>query len=432
MKDYDKLYKEAVEYMYNSLPMFQRTGKAAYKANLDNTHALDKHFNYPHTYFKSIHVGGTNGKGSTSHMIASIFQEQGLRVGLYTSPHLKDFRERIKINGQQIPDYYVVDFINDNKKVFEELKPSFFEMTVFLAFNYFKEAEVDIAIIEVGLGGRLDSTNVIKPLASVITNISYDHTNLLGNTLQQIATEKAGIIKNDTSVIIGQTQDEVKDIFIDKANKNESEIFFADENYKTVDVIQEKNHVEYTIGYNNKTSKYKCGLKGAYQEHNLKTVLQLFNSTNKDGLTYTNSTEIKKGLKNVVKNTGILGRWQLLSDSPRTICDTGHNVAGIMEILSQLKNESFNKLHFVLGMVNDKNIDGVLKLLPKDAAYYFTKANIPRSLCEKELQKKASEFGLKGKCNPVVSEALSEAQNAASDDDIVFVGGSTFVVAEVV
>lgn len=403
-------YLETLDYLFNQLPMYQRVGNAAYKANLDNTYRLSEILNHPEKQFKSVHIAGTNGKGSTSHMLAAVLQEAGYKVGLYTSPHLKDFRERIKINGEMISENDVIDFVKEYKHEFEKIQLSFFEWTVGLAFHYFANQKVDIAIIETGLGGRLDSTNIVTPEVAVITNISMDHTQFLGDTLAKIAAEKAGIIKSTIPVIIGETQAEIKHVFIEKANQLNAPIQFADEG-----LIQE----------------YESDLKGAYQQQNKKTVIATIYILQQLGWKIAEN-HIKQGLLNVVKNTGLMGRWQVLSKQPFTVCDTGHNEAGIKLILAQINQQSFEKLHFVLGVVNDKDIANILQLLPKNATYYFCQAKIPRALDVNILAEKASAVGLSGTTFPSVEAAYQAAQKNATAQDMIFIGGSTFVVAEVV
>ncbi len=403
-------YRETLDYLFSQLPMYQRIGDAAYKVDLENTIQLCNLLNNPQENFKSVHVAGTNGKGSTSHMLASIMQGAGYKVGLYTSPHLKDFRERIKINGEMISEEEVIEFVETHKSNFEQINLSFFEWTVGLAFYYFSQNKVDIAIIETGLGGRLDSTNVIQPEVSVITNIGIDHTQFLGDTLLKIATEKAGIIKHNIPVIIGETQDEVKQVFIDMANEIGTSISFADKQIGEI---------------------LPTDLKGEYQKKNVKTVLSTINVLQNKGWNIDDSS-IAKGLLNTVKNTGLLGRWQTLSNNPLIICDTGHNEAGIKEIVEQLDSLTFNQLHFVFGAVNDKSIDKILDLLPKDAIYYLCQADIPRALAIDDLERKFNEKRMKSiKCGSV-QDALCKAKNQVNDNDLIFVGGSTFVVAEVV
>lgn len=403
-------YPETLDYLFSQLPMYQRVGNAAYKANLDNTYRLSEILNHPEKQFKSVHIAGTNGKGSTSHMLAAVLQEAGYKVGLYTSPHLKDFRERIKINGEMISENDVIDFVKEYKHEFEKIQLSFFEWTVGLSFHYFAKQKVDIAIVETGLGGRLDSTNIVTPEVAVITNISMDHTQFLGDTLTKIAAEKAGIIKSTIPIVIGETQAEIKPVFIEKAKQLNASIQFADEG-----LIQE----------------YESDLKGAYQQKNKKTVVATIQVLQTLGWKIAEN-HIKKGLLNVVKNTGLMGRWQVLSKQPFTVCDTGHNEAGIKLILAQINQQSFEKLHFVLGVVNDKDIANILQLLPKNATYYFCQAKIPRALEVDILAEKATAVGLSGTAFPTVEAAYQAAQKNATAQDMIFIGGSTFVVAEVV
>lgn len=403
-------YPETLDYLFSQLPMYQRVGDAAYKANLDNTYRLSEILNHPEKQFKSVHIAGTNGKGSTSHMLAAVLQEAGYKVGLYTSPHLKDFRERIKINGEMISENDVIDFVKEYKHEFEKIQLSFFEWTVGLAFHYFAMQKVDVAIVETGLGGRLDSTNIVTPEVAVITNISMDHTQFLGDTLAKIAAEKAGIIKSTIPIVIGETQAEIKPVFIEKAKQLNAPIQFADEG-----LIQE----------------YESDLKGAYQQQNKKTVVATIQVLQELGWKIAEN-HIKQGLLNVVKNTGLMGRWQVLSKQPFTVCDTGHNEAGIKLILAQINQQSFRKLHFVLGVVNDKDITNILQLLSKNATYYFCQANIPRALEVSVLAEKAMAVGLSGTAFPTVEAAYQAAQKNATAQDMIFIGGSTFVVAEVV
>ncbi len=413
--------------------MFQRQGKAAYKANLDNTHALDKHFGHPHYRFKSIHIAGTNGKGSVSHMLASVLQEAGYKTGLYTSPHLKDFRERIKINGKEVSEKHVIDFVKNNKDFFEKLKPSFFEMTVAMAFQYFADKNVDIAFIETGMGGRLDSTNIINPLLSVITNISKDHTQFLGDTIEKIAGEKAGIIKKSIPVIIGESQKETKQVFLHKAKEHNAPLYFADETFRidyALQTIDEKQSFNVYKANDLLYPDLKIDLLGLYQKKNLITSLQAIDILK--AKFNIDKENIYQGLCNIQKNTGLKGRWQIIGRNPRIVCDTGHNEAGIREVLNQIKNTPYRKLYMVIGVVNDKNIDTILSLLPKDAEYIFTKASIPRALNEKELALKAKKFELKGISTSNVWEALEIAKSKAEAPDMIFVGGSTFVVADII
>ena len=402
-------YKETTDWMFAQLPMFQMQGASAYKKDLTNTYLLVKHLKHPETKFKSIHVAGTNGKGSTSSMIASILQEAGYKVGLYTSPHLKDFRERIRINGEMISENFVVDFISENKSFFEANQLSFFEMTVGLAFDYFAKEQVDVAVIEVGMGGRLDSTNVITPLVSVITNIGFDHTQFLGDTLPKIASEKAGIIKSNVPVVVGEYSEETKPVFIAKAKLESAPIYFAQENPEVI---------------------YECALLGDYQVHNKKTVLQAIELLQSQF--DIEEKHIKLGLKNVIQNTGLLGRWQILKQKPFTVCDTAHNSHGLKIVLNQIQKHQFETLHVVLGVVNDKDLDSILPLFPKNANYYFCKPNVPRGLDAEILKQRASDFGLFGKVFNSVSEAYESASNSANDSDFIYIGGSTFVVAEIV
>ncbi|KAA1242432.1 folylpolyglutamate synthase/dihydrofolate synthase family protein [Aquimarina sp. RZ0] len=403
-------YRETLEWMFAQLPMYQRQGATAYKADLTNTLQLASYLKNPEDSFKSIHVGGTNGKGSTSHMLASILQQAGYKVGLYTSPHLKDFRERIRINGQEISEKYVIDFIEVHKTYFEEKQLSFFEMTVGLAFQYFADSTVDIAIVEVGLGGRLDSTNIITPEVSVITNIGIDHTQFLGNTLKQIAIEKAGIIKKSIPVVIGSTALETKKIFKEKAFLCKSELFMAD-TYK--DVL------------------FETDLKGNYQKENMRTTLQVISVLQKQGWNVSEEN-IRKGLNSVISTTGLRGRWHVLRERPKVICDTAHNEDGLRSIMKQLLAEQYERLHIVLGMVNDKELYSILPIFPSNANYYFTKPDISRGLDEEILQKEALEFGLKGGCYPTVEIAYKSALQKATSMDLIYVGGSTFVVAEII
>lgn len=425
-------YKETLDYMFSQLPMYQRVGKAAYKANLDNTIALCDLLDNPQNNFKTIHIAGTNGKGSVAHIIASILQAAGYKTALYTSPHLKDFRERIKINGEMIPEKNVIQFIKTHKKSFKEIKPSFFEMTVGLAFQYFSDEKVDIAIIETGMGGRLDSTNIITPLLSIITNIGYDHTQFLGDTLEKIAAEKAEIIKKGVPVIIGESQPEIEHIFINKAKAKKSDIFFADQVFETKLLSNTNSGTEYDVWKNDELfiEHLECPLLGLYQSKNIVTAIQAM-----DTLTDTfgiGAKTINEGIEDVKMNTGFRGRWQILSNNPLTISDMGHNKDGISNVVQQIKLCKFHKLHFVLGMVNDKDITDILNLLPHEAVYYFCKADIPRGMDETLLQEAGHKAGLNGKTYSSVREAYNVAVNNAGSSDLVFIGGSTFVVAEIV
>ncbi len=426
-------YNETLNWMFNKLPMYQRIGAAAYKADLNTTIDILNHLGNPQNNFKSIHIAGTNGKGSVSHSLASVFQEAGYKTALYTSPHLRDFRERIRINGKMISEDNVISFIEENKQRLEELELSFFEMTVAMAFNYFSMEKVDIAIIEVGMGGRLDSTNVIKPELSLITNISLDHVKFLGENETLIAAEKAGIIKYETPVVIGETQEKSKDVFVAKAKEKNSPIYFADQimecrkndtvsiEYQDIDIY--KNNTLYL-----KNLKYP--LLGNYQKKNLATIICALDIL-RDKFNLKDE-HVYNGLSKVVTNTGLMGRWQIINKKPLAIADTGHNVAGIKEVVKQLSETKFDKLHFVLSVVNDKDIEGILKLLPDYADYYFCKADIPRGLDAEILVEKARTAGLKGNVYPSVRNAYEAACLNAKENDLVFVGGSNFTVAEVV
>lgn len=419
-------YSETLTYLYQNLPMFQRIGSGAYKSDLTNTLALCEALGNPQNKFKSIHIAGTNGKGSSSHMLASVLQVAGYKTGLYTSPHLKEFTERIRINGQEIDKAFVVDFVMRIKPLIEEIQPSFFEITVVMAFDYFAHQQVDVAVIEVGLGGRLDSTNVITPVLSLITNISWDHMDLLGDTLDKIAAEKAGIIKPEIPVVISERQAEIENVFIQKANENHSSITFATDQYK---VTRETDGL-YAIEQNNHHRLLKLDLMGRYQIKNMAGVLASIEELRKIGFTITDQ-HIEDGLKEVMSRTGLRGRWQTIGEKPLIICDTGHNEGGIREIVQQIAETKYHQLHMVLGMVGDKDISKVLDLLPQDAIYYFCAASIPRALPAVELRLKAEGFGLIGKAFNNVNDAIQSAKKNSSPDDFIFVGGSTFVVAEV-
>ena len=425
-------YPETLEYLYAKLPMYHRIGAAAYKADLKNTIALCDALHHPEKKFRSIHIAGTNGKGSSSHMLAAILQTAGYKTGLYTSPHLKDFRERIRINGKMIPQDNVISFVEAHKNQFEKIDLSFFEWTVGLCFEHFANEKVDIAVIETGLGGRLDSTNVITPEISLITNISFDHKNLLGDTLQKIAIEKAGIIKKNIPVVIGEEEDATKNIFMEFAKANEAPIYFPSAFYQVTNVSSDKKYLSINVSNGDISfPRLQLDLTGEYQLKNIIGVLEVVHRLQQAGWKIEQQ-HIYSALKNVKQLTGLMGRWQRISESPLTICDVGHNVAGIKEVLNQLKHTPYEHLHFVIGMVNDKDIDDVLDLLPRDATYYFCKANIPRALNAEELKSKAKNFNLKGEAYPSVAAAFNAAKSSAKKDDLVFVGGSTFVVGEVV
>jgi dihydrofolate synthase / folylpolyglutamate synthase len=404
-------YKATINWMFNQLPMYQSQGASAYRKDLTNTHLLASHLNNPEKELVCIHVAGTNGKGSTSHLLASILQEAGYKVGLYTSPHLKDFRERIKINGIKISKPFVIDFIEKNKLFFETNNLSFFEMTVGLAFQYFIQKKTQIAIIEVGMGGRLDSTNIVTPQISVITNIGMDHTQFLGNTLAKIAFEKAGIIKNEIPVVIGEYNNETQPVFMEQASLKKAPIHFASDEIKRT---------------------LKSSLIGDYQQHNIKTVLKTIAVLNSQKKFNVSKKQIQDGLLNVQKNTGLRGRWDQIQTNPTVICDTAHNKEGLQIVINQISKQKYKSLHIVIGVVNDKNLDEILPLFPTNAHYYFCKPNLARGLSEKELEKIAFNYELKGNSFSSVKKAYKAAINAANKQDFIFVGGSTFVVAEVI
>ena len=401
-------YQDTIQYLYNSTPVFEHVGASAYKEGLSNSWALDEHFNHPHTKFKTIHVAGTNGKGSCSHTIAAILQAEGYRVGLFTSPHLVDFRERIKVNGDCISQEFVMDFVENERSFFEPLHPSFFELTTAMAFKYFADSHVDIAVIEVGLGGRLDCTNIITPILSVITNISFDHTQFLGDTLEKIAMEKAGIIKRDIPVVIGETTPETRNVFIQKAKEMNAPIFFAEE-------------------YNNPiANELDFELKGSYQLKNKQTILCAVSHL---PLSISPSS-IKEGLSHVVELTGLMGRWQTIRERPTVICDTGHNVGGWQYLSQQIKSQPCKNLHIVFGMVDDKDIDTVMNMLPTNATYYFTQAQTKRAIPANIVKEKGKEHHLKGYVFPQVADAYKAALHHANEDDFIFVGGSSYIVAD--
>lgn len=419
-------YAEALHYLFGQLPMFSRIGAAAYKANLDNTHALAEALHHPERKFKSIHIAGTNGKGSTSHMLSGILQTAGYRTGLYTSPHLLDFRERIRINGSMIPEKKVADFTSTHLNLFERIQPSFFEMTVALAFQWFAEQEVDIAVIETGLGGRLDSTNIIHPELSIITNISFDHMNLLGDTLSRIAEEKAGIIKPKTPVLIGERQEELRTLFESKASISSSSLRFADEMFSAEMkdgkcLLRAKNTDTTLIA--------EPALKGAYQKKNILTVAAAVRMLQEQGLTIADAAMIE-GIQRTTALTGLRGRWELLRENPKVYADIAHNEAGIQALTEQLQLCFFGKLHLVIGMVSDKDTGKVLSLLPADARYYFCKADLPRAMPAEALGESAAKFGLAGKVIPSVKTAVETAIQEAEPEDMIVICGSAFVVAE--
>ena len=420
-------YQETLNYLYNSTPVFEHVGAVAYKEGLQNTLALDKHFNHPHTNFKTIHIAGTNGKGSCSHSLASILQEAGYKVGLYTSPHLVDFRERIRVNGQCISKERVVKFVEDERKFFEPLHPSFFELTTALAFKYFYEQKVDIAIIEVGLGGRLDCTNIISPILSIITNISFDHTQFLGDTLAKIAAEKAGIIKKGVPVIIGEANEETRPVFQSKANEVNSVIVFAEDNaIVTSSSPMADGGRRYYLSNN---STLVGELSGDYQERNMNTILCACNILKQMNI-IKNDDVIAKGLTNICKNTGLLGRWQTIQNNPTVVCDTGHNVGGWNYLAPQIKRQQCNQLRIVFGMVDDKDINSVMYLLPKNAIYYWTQAESKRAIKAERVAEIAIKHDLRGEIFDNVEVAYTKALQDSNKDDFVFVGGSSYIVAD--
>ena len=424
-------YDEAVAYLYARLPMFTRDGASAFKKDLTNTLRLCEALENPHQQFKSVHIAGTNGKGSTSHMLAAILQAAGYKTGLYTSPHLLDFRERIRVNGEMISQQAVADFVNDNLTMIEDVQPSFFEVTVAMAFDHFAKERVDIAVVETGLGGRLDSTNVITPLLSVITNIGYDHTNMLGNTLQEIANEKAGIIKSGVPVVVGEWQPEVAGVFERVANEKGSNLLFASQLWKARVRQTDSLYLYLDIEHRQKEEmlELQMDLKGSYQVKNAATVLCAVDVLKNVGIVIKES-DITYALQHVQQFTGLMGRWQTLSDYPLVICDTGHNVDGWREILANISATPYHSLHVVIGMMRDKDLDKILPLLPKDAVYYFCQVDMPRALPAVELRAQAERYGLIGESFAKVSEAVGAAKQEADALDLVFIGGSTFVVAE--
>lgn len=417
-------YEETLDYLYNSAPLFQHIGKDAYKAGLENTYLLDEYFNHPHRQFRTIHIAGTNGKGSCSHTLAAILQSAGYKTGLYTSPHLIDFRERIRVNGIPVSKEYVIDFVEKHRVFFEPLHPSFFELTTAMAFHYFAQSQIDVAIIEVGLGGRIDCTNIIRPDLCVITNISFDHIQFLGNTLAKIATEKAGIIKEKTPVVIGETTPETKPIFTTRAKEVNAPIYFAEEEQllHSSSINEKGKRIYQTTDYLNLEGE----LEGLCQLKNTNTLLSAIRLLKQAGYQLTESN-IRKGFSQVCELTGLMGRWQKLESEPTLI---GHNVGGISYIIEQLKHQKYERLHIVIGMVNDKDISGVLSMLPKNATYYFTKASVKRALSEKELQSLAMQSRLHGDAYPDVETAVAAAKEKANKNDFIFVGGSSFIVAD--
>ena len=419
-------YEQTTEYLFNCAPLFQQVGSSAYKEGLDNTRLLDEHFGHPHRNYRTIHVAGTNGKGSTSHTLASILQAAGYKVGLYTSPHLIDFRERIRVNGVPAGKQFVVDFVERERCFFEPLHPSFFELSTAMAFLYFAQEKVDVAIIEVGLGGRLDCTNIITPDACIITNISPDHTQFLGSTLTQIAGEKAGIIKKGIPVTIGETTPETRAVFTEKATKEGAPIIFAEESEELIDAQPHNNGIRYTT---NSYGVIDAELDGCYQVKNTNTILSALRVLKEQGYNI-DSQHIQNGFANVTASTGLMGRWQRIGSNPTVVCDAGHNIGGIYYIVEQLAQQKYETLRIVFGMVNDKDISSVLAMMPKDATYYFTQASVRRAMPSEELAGLASGYNLKGNCYPTVTDALNAARKDASTGDFIFVGGSCFVVAD--
>lgn len=420
-------YQETLNYLYNSTPVFEHVGAVAYKEGLQNTLALDEHFGHPHTKYKTIHIAGTNGKGSCSHSLASILQEAGYKVGLYTSPHLVDFRERIRVNGKCINKERVIKFVAEEKDFFEPLHPSFFELTTALAFKYFEEQKVDIAIIEVGLGGRLDCTNIISPILSIITNISFDHTQFLGNTLAKIAAEKAGIIKKGVPVIIGEANEQTRPVFNTKAKELDTKISFAEDD---AIVVSSTTIAKGGRNYILRNGSHLIGeLSGDYQEHNMNTILCACNILKQINI-IKDDNFIIKGLANICKNTGLMGRWQTIQTKPKVVCDTGHNVAGWNYLAPQIKRQKCNQLRIVFGMVDDKDIDSVMELLPKNATYYWTQAETKRAIKVERVAELALQHELNGKIFNNVKDAYTKALNDSAADDFVFVGGSSYIVAD--
>lgn len=420
-------YQQTLDYLYNSMPMFQQIGSQAYKEGLENTYDLDKYFRHPHRNYKTIHVAGTNGKGTCSHTLAAILQSAGYKTGLYTSPHLVDFRERIRVNGSPVDKEYVIRFVEKHRSFFEPLHPSFFELTTAMAFLYFAEAKVDVAVIEVGLGGRLDCTNIIRPDLSLITNISLDHTQLLGDTLAKIAFEKAGIIKPETPVVIGETTPETKPVFIKQAKEKNAPVYFSEEEHllQSATINEQHEWVYQTKDYPDLAGE----LRGLYQLNNTNTLLSAITHLIEVGY-HIEEENVREGFGKVSQLTGLMGRWQKLQERPDLICDTGHNVAGMSFIVEQLNRLPYKHLHFVIGMADDKDVGGILALLPPDATYYFTKASVKRALPESELKRQADALGLRGETYPNVATAVKAAQKKSLPEDLIFVGGSSFIVAD--
>lgn len=423
-------YQETLDYLFHALPMFQRVGATAFRKDLGNTLALCAHLDNPERKFKSVHVAGTNGKGSTSHSLAAILQSAGYKTGLYTSPHLKSFTERIRINGKEIGEEAVVEFVAENKDFLDQLQPSFFEMTVGMAFWHFAKEQVDIAIVEVGMGGKYDSTNVLLPELCIITNIGWDHVQFLGNTLPEIAGEKAGIIKPGIPVVISQTQEETEPVFVQKAQEQQAPIVFADQKLRVVKMASHQKLALFSVEKDGQKSELNFGLQGDYQRFNLPGILESVSQLREMGWDISEAA-LEKGLAEVSALTGLKGRWQILGEKPAVIADTGHNEPGIREILAQLETYDYSQLWMVLGMVQDKDISKILALLPKDARYVFCQADLPRAMPAAQLAEKARALGLSGDVIPDINQALNFARKNAGADDLIFVGGSTFVVAEI-
>ncbi len=424
-------YADTVDYLMSALPMYQRVGEAAYKADLSNSHALDLYDGAPHENFLTIHVAGTNGKGSVSHMLAAILKQAGYKTGLLTSPHMLDFRERIQINGEKIPEQRVVDYVESRRELYEEIQPSFFEMSVAMAFNYFSDEEVDIAVVEVGMGGRLDSTNIISPLLSIVTSIGYDHTAFLGNSLSMIAREKAGIIKSGRPVVVGGVPQETRRVFIEVAKENGSPFAFAEEEWS----LKESEHAEstqtfhYNSGRTRKKLDIETDLLGEVQAHNIATVLTAVEVLRREGIRISWDI-VREALKTVQASTHLWGRWQIVGKEPLTVLDMGHNAQGLSQVVAQVGRTPYKAIHWVLGFASDKDVEELLDLLPKEASYYYVKADVPRGLAVVELEKIAERKGLNGKSYPSVKSGYEAARAAASPEDLVIVGGSAFVVAD--
>lgn len=427
-----KTFAEVIEYLYARLPMFTRDGASAINPDVDKTLLFCEALGNPHQQFKSIHIAGTNGKGSTSHMMASVFAASGYKTGLYTSPHLVDFRERIRIDGQMMPEQKVIDFINDHLALIEEIKPSFFEVTVAMAFDFFAKEKVDIAIIEVGLGGRLDSTNIINPELCMITNIRMDHMNILGDTLEEIAGEKAGIIKPNTPVVISERQESIQHVFVEKAKENNALLYFANDHYQINGLERKADGLHLSINNkeDNSTKAWHLDLAGGYQQKNILGVLCAIDQLREMGFNLPEE-QVAYGLSHVQESTGLRGRWQTLSTKPWIICDTGHNEDGIREVLANLATLSYTQLHFVFGAMRDKDLSHILPQLPKDAIYYFAAPDMPRAMAADQLKELAATFGLQGQSYASISTAFLAAKEASKEKELIFIGGSTFVVADV-